>query len=141
MNAVTEDIKGVLVTAGWKFGTDLFIASQPYTPVNCVTLYDTSTGIPDNYIDGQTDIRNDSLQVLVRNIGHAAGYAICEQLISTLTGIKNRTISGAKYLYVLLENGPNTLKGLGGNQKDVANDKTALMNQWSINFRIKRQKI
>lgn len=47
MNAPSEDIKDILVTAGiGVFGTDLFIGREPTQPNDCITIYDTGGGEP-----------------------------------------------------------------------------------------------
>jgi len=73
MNACTEDIKDILVTAPntYKFsdGSDfsIYIGKEPDRPDKCITLYDTGGPQDDNVMDQSAKtMRHSSFQVRVR---------------------------------------------------------------------------
>lgn len=110
MNPTSVDIKDILVAeGGFAFGTDLFIGTQPPTPLNCVTLFDTTTSPPDGTIDGNNVFFQESLMVWVRNESYEAAFVQVQGIISMLHNRASFTQNGTFYLYCNLQSGPNAL--------------------------------
>jgi hypothetical protein len=110
MNATSVDIKDILVSeGGFEFGVDLFISTQPPTPVNCVTLFDTSTSPADGTIDGNKVFFQESLMIWVRNSDYEAAYTQCQAIIGLLHNRAGFTQNETFYLYSSLQSGPNNL--------------------------------
>lgn len=106
MNFVTEDIKDMLTdesSLGLTFGTDLFIAHEPESPDNCVTLYDTSGGRPDLSLQGG-NYHRDTFQIRVRNNGYAEAMAEVYRIMDFLQGKANEIWNGTYYslIYVYI---------------------------------------
>lgn len=110
MNPTSVDIKDILVAeGGFAFGTDLFIGAQPPTPLNCVTLFDTTTSPPDGTIDGNNVFFQEGLMVWVRNESYEAAFLQAQGIISLLHNRAGFTQNETFYLYCNLQSGPNAL--------------------------------
>lgn len=110
MNPTSVDIKDILVAeGGFAFGTDLFIGTQPPTPLNCVTLFDTTTSPPDGTIDGNNVFFQEGLMVWVRNESYEAAFLQAQGIISLLHNRAGFTQNETFYLYCNLQSGPNAL--------------------------------
>jgi hypothetical protein len=110
MNPTSVDIKDILVAeGGFTFGTDLFIGAQPPTPLNCVTLFDTTTSPPDGTIDGNNVFFQEGLMVWVRNESYEAAFLQAQGIISLLHNRAGFTQNETFYLYCNLQSGPNAL--------------------------------
>lgn len=134
MNSISEDIKTLLVAAGYVFATNLFISTVPATVANCITLFDTSSTPPDSTFDGKVFF-NESFQIIIKNVSYPAAHTVATNLIDLLNNKTNLTINGSYYLAIMLVNGANllTTSGVESNKSDG----TLL----SINFRAIRRQI
>ena len=129
MNAPSIDIKDLMVLEGtWEFGTDLFIGTQPTTPMNCTTIFDTSTNPPDGTVSGNKVFLHESLMMWVRNSSYEAAYLEAQAIISILHNKARFTLSSTYYLYANLQSGPNTLTEGGEDYSE-----------FSINFELLRK--
>ena len=110
MNPTSVDIKDILVSeGGFTFGTDLFIGTQPPTPLNCVTLFDTTTSPPDGTIDGNNVFFQEGLMLWVRNESYEGAYLQAQGILSLLHNRAGFTQNETFYLYCNLQSGPNAL--------------------------------
>lgn len=129
MKPICEDIKDMLVAAGYTFGTNLFISKQPSGVANVVTLFDTSSMNQDMLLSGT--LINNSVEVLVRNSGYQAAYVEAEKIKAALDGQANFDYGGSRYVIIQLVNGPNELP-----TQQIAPEDTRVF--LSLNFSIKR---
>ena len=78
-NAPSQDLKDIIDESSSNlvltFGTDLFIATMPTEPDNCVCLYDYPGGP-----QGKFDHEFPNVQVKVRNRDYQTGYALCRDI-------------------------------------------------------------
>jgi hypothetical protein len=82
-------------------------------PANVVGLYDLA-GAPDEYVFGQADpaFTHPRLQVLVRDEAYATGWAkigAIHTLLTDVSKVVNRTLSGVKYYDMASETPPYKL--------------------------------
>lgn len=129
MKPICEDIKDLLVLAGYTFGTNLFISKQPSGISNVVTLFDTSASNPDILLTGS--FRNDSVEVLVRNNAYKAAYTEAEKIKTALDGQANFDLNDTRYVIIQLVNGPNEIP----THQIAPEDNRVYL---SLNFAIKR---
>ena len=101
MRAVTKDIVEWLEVSdtGLVFATNLHISRTPATPVNCVTIYDTSGGEAEGTYEGVQYYRP-SIQILVRNNSYEAGYDLACEIRDILHTISNEVKEGSKYIRI-----------------------------------------
>jgi hypothetical protein len=113
MNASSIDIKDWLETnsgLGLLFAQNLFIAREPSTPDNTVTIYDTP-GSPDKHdMEGDSIICENSIQIRIRNKSYQTGWVLAEAIRDVLSPISNTTINSTKYLSIFHQNGPFVLE-------------------------------
>jgi hypothetical protein len=113
MNAPSIDIKDWLETnsgLGLVFAQNLFIAREPATPENTVTIYDTP-GSPDRPdMEGDSIICENSVQIRIRNKSYQTGWVLAEAIRDTLSPISNLTINSTMYLSIFHQNGPFVLE-------------------------------
>jgi len=130
MNSASEDIKDMLVdnsSLGLVFGTDLFIGKIPTTPANCITIRDTSGGIPDISLDSSS-FYNPTVQIIVRNTDYTVGYTLIENIRESLHGRAQETWNGTLYSVITAQ---SDIGSLGWDDNDRA--------LFSINFNMKRR--
>lgn len=109
--ALTDTIPTAL-TATLGFGKNLFIGSEPATPVNCITLY--PTGGFASSVSNRT--RTPTLQVRVRHSNYSKGYAVTEAFIKDFHG-KTNMLASAKGKCFSMQSGPYSL---GKNEENTA---------------------
>jgi hypothetical protein len=113
MNSSSIDIKDWLETnsgLGLVFAQNLFIAREPVSPDNTVTIYDT-TGSPDRPdMEGDSIICENSVQIRIRNKSYQTGWVLAEAIRETLSPISNTTINSTMYLSIFHQNGPFVLE-------------------------------
>lgn len=112
MNSPAFDIKDMLAAESalaLTYGTDLFIGSEPITPDNCVTIYDTP-GLPDQLTMDNARYDYPSVQIRIRDNSYIAGYAVGEEIKTSLHGREHETWNGALYTVIRVINGPFLLK-------------------------------
>jgi hypothetical protein len=106
MNPTSVDIKDILVAeGGFAFGSDLFIGTQPPMPLNCVTLFDTTSVAPDGTLDGANRFFYETVEILVRNYSYPAAYENCMDIINILDNKANFEQGGTRYLFIGLQSG------------------------------------
>lgn len=133
MNAPATDIKDLLVSElGYEFGVDIFVSSQPATPINCVTLFDTSSTPPDGTVDGNNVFMRETIMVWVRNSNYQAAYLQAQAIIGVLHNRARITLSETFYLYINLMNGPTSIAQVG----DGGDGGDTLL---SMNFELQRK--
>lgn len=125
-NPPSEDIKDMIEDSSsglsHVFGTDLFIASMPDTPDNCVCIYDTG-GSP----MGPFSYEAPNVQINVRNNAYQAGYDIARDLKYYLHHKENETWNSTRYILIDLR---SDILFLGQDENNRY--------EWSMNFRIQR---
>jgi len=132
MNASSEDVKNMLVAEsalGLEYGTDLFIGSEPTSPKNCVTIYDTA-GFPPYLGLSTTGYEYPSIQIIVRNNDYMTGWGLAESIKDLLHGQANETWSSTLYLVIICVSGPAHL--------DFDNNDNA---RFFINFNLQRRAV
>lgn len=94
MKAPSVDIKDILIAdTTLVFGTDLFIAVEPDSPDNIVTIYD-SGGSPPDFIR----YRRPTVQIRCRNTDYSSGWNQINNVVNTLEAVASRTV-GADSTY------------------------------------------
>jgi len=110
MNSVSYDIVELLEqgSVGYTFGTDLYIGKQPKSPLNCMTLYDTSSRSPSSTLQG-SDYNYESIQVRVRNVYYQDAFTEMNKVKAALHLKVPGFLNGTYYAQIRLLNGPNIL--------------------------------
>jgi len=100
MNAQSEDIKDMLVadsSLGLIFATNLFIGLEPATPDETVTLFDTM-GLPEQLTLTPGEIYEyPSIQIRVRSNDYTVGWALTNDIKTSLHGRAQETWNGTLY--------------------------------------------
>ena len=101
MNAVSIDIKDMLIGAGLglSFGTNLFIAKMPTTPVKVVCLYDVASVAPELGIT-EHQYNRDVFQCVVRDNSYSDAMTKAYQIMEWLQGKRNIQINGMTYTLI-----------------------------------------
>ena len=132
MNASSEDVKNMLVAEsalGLEYGTDLFIGSEPTSPKNCVTIYDTA-GFPPYLGLSTTGYEYPSIQIIVRNNDYMTGWSLANDIKDLLHGQANETWNSTLYTLIACVSGPAHL--------DYDNNDNA---RFFINFNLQRRAV
>ena len=111
MNAASIDIKSILVadsSLGLIFGTNLFIGKEPTSPLDCVTIFDTTGFGPEFTLDKQS-LFNPSIQIRVRSISYETGYAWIESIATALHLRAHEVWGGTQYELISIASGPALL--------------------------------
>ena len=113
MNNSAEDIKDMLVAdtdLSLVFASDLFIAVEPTLPKNCVTIFDTSSRPPQLTLAGKgEDYFYPSVQIRVRNTDYVTGWALIQNIRTSLHGRAQETWNGTLYSVIYCSSGPAML--------------------------------
>lgn len=107
-------------------GSNLFVSSEPTSPANCVTLYDTGGSAPDQDFDGDTWISHPSVQVRVRNSAYLTGDAQIIDIRDALKQIVHTSLSGTRYGGVFIMSEPTHLGKISTN--------AGLAHVWTMNL-------
>jgi hypothetical protein len=138
MKSPAENIKDLLVAADatkYKFAVNLFVSSEPTTPVDCITVYDTGGITPAETLDGIVTY-NDTVQVLVRNKSYQTGWDIAMAIVRILLNVTNVTLNtDTRVLIILPRAGISNVPTTG----DVT--KVGQYQYFSTNFIIRRQQL
>lgn len=111
-----------------KVGTSIFRGSMPDMPDNCIVVYEYAGSPPDLALDG-TEIEQPGLQVRVRNKSYSAGRAVIESVITALSPMANKYLSGTFYLSIIVNQSPAPLaKDARGRQ------------EWAVNFSVRKER-
>jgi hypothetical protein len=100
MNSVSEDIKDILEAESsldLTFGTNLFVAHEPATPANTVTVYDTAGYAPQLTMDKDEIYEYPSVQIRVRNVSYQTGWELINDIKRSLHGRAHETWNGTYY--------------------------------------------
>src|SRR4030043_2162861 len=113
MNATSVDIADMLeeesslgLTLG--IGGNLFVGREPHTPVNSVTIFDTSGYPPLMTLDTQGFYRP-SVQIRVRNTDYVTGYNLIWAIMAFLHGKGQEAVNGTLYSSIKCLNDPGLL--------------------------------
>lgn len=126
-NAPCEDIKDIIEDSsagfGLTFGTDLFTASMPSEPDDCVAIFDYPGGA-----QGQFGYEKPNVQIMVRDKDYQTGYALCRDIKYFLHDEhNNRIINGTRYIRIFCK---TDILPLGQDEKNRY--------KFSINFATER---
>jgi hypothetical protein len=115
MNAPSLDIVEMIEAYGDSSGidltyaTNLFIAVEPTTPKNCVTIFDTPGFAPYLGVGGDVGYEYPSIQIRVRNTSYTAGWNLINSIKDALHGKHQETWNGALYTLITCSSGPALL--------------------------------
>jgi len=130
MNSISEDVKDILEmeSLGLELGVDLFVAREPSSPDNCVTIFDTPGGSTPLTYDKTEQYRYESIQIRVRNESYLTAYALAEDIRTVLHGLAQETWNGTVYSLIQCTQGPALLDWDNNNRCRVI-----------INFNVQRR--
>jgi hypothetical protein len=121
MRPVTVDMVSVLETSEYGvFGETVFIGTEPESPVNTITLYDTGGEAPVGD-DFGIDISN--FQVRVRHSDYTAGYAVVKSIQEMYKGYMPTIIGESRYIGIWLIGNIVHLASIASREIWVANFK------------------
>lgn len=120
MNASSVDIKAMLEDYGdssgfdediYFYGDDLnvFLNTEPTTPRNCVTIYDTEGFPPYLSLAGETGYEYPSVQIRIRNSDQIKAWSLIEKIKNSLHGRHQETWNGTLYSRIACSSGPALL--------------------------------
>lgn len=81
------------------FATDLFVGSEPASPDNVTTLYDTGGAAPVLFDE---NLRNPTIQVRVRDNDYTQAYSLQQSVFDIFNAIEQETVQGTHYVGVWL---------------------------------------
>jgi hypothetical protein len=108
MNAVTEDIKDILVSEGslgLTFKTNLFIGREPDKPADCVTLFDTTSNVQLT-LDKESSYYYPAIQVRVRNCSYVVAEQLARDIVDALGEHSQETWNDTLYTLIRCASGP-----------------------------------
>lgn len=112
MNPSSVDIKDLLEgesSLGLTFGTDLMIGREPATPDDCVTIFDTPGGAPQQtFIQGE-DYYYPSIQIRVRNTSYFTGWNLINDIKVLLHNRAQEIVNGTLYSAIICSQEPALL--------------------------------
>ena len=132
MNSTSVDIKDMLEaisSLGLTLGTNLFIGSEPTTPDNCATIFDTFGGKPDLTLNDK-GLENPAVQIRVRNNSYLSGWSVVQGIADTLHARAQEIWNGTLYSVIYISSGPAMLN-LDENNRV----------RFIVNFNIQRRKL
>ena len=137
MEALSEGIRK-LIEAGTTFvlATDLFVSVVPPNPLNCITVFNTSSQKPNTLLKGETTYYRESFQIIIRNESYLEANDISYTLIGLLHMKSNFTLNDAHYLLIQMLNGPNDLNT---SNDGISTKRGATL--ISINFSVQRNEV
>jgi len=112
MNASSVDIKDILAgysSLGLVFGTNLFVASEPALPNDCVTVYDTS-GSMARALDPDNKLYFSSIQVRVRDHDYREGWDKINDIREYLDAKVGTKQGGTTYIMIRATSDPQFLE-------------------------------
>jgi len=111
MNAASVDIKDILggySSLGLTFGTNLFVAHEPATPNDCVTVYDTS-GSMARALDKDNKVYYSSVQVRGRDHDYREGWNKMNDIREYLDAKVGTKQGGTTYVMIRATSDPQFL--------------------------------
>lgn len=112
MNPTSIDVKDMLEaesSLGLAYGTDLFVGREPHKPQNCVTIFDTPGGAPDEYYNQDAAYYYPSVQIRVRNVDYVIGWNLINDIKVLLHNRAQETWNGALYSAIACSSEPALL--------------------------------
>lgn len=112
MNPTSVDIKDMLEaesSLGLTFQTNLFVARQPSSPDNCVTVKDTPAG-PVQLSISYVDYYYPTFQVVVRDNDYLTGWSLIEDIVTSLHGRADEVWNSTYYTVIRCISGPAELE-------------------------------
>jgi hypothetical protein len=112
MNASSVDIKDILAgnsSLGLEYATNLFIASEPASPDECVTIYDTS-GSMARALDADNKVYYSSIQVRVRNYDYEEAWDKVNDIREYLDANVGLKQGGTTYVSIRATSDPQFLE-------------------------------
>jgi len=86
-----------ITALGLSLGVNLFIASEPTAPANCITLYDTGGSAPYQDYSGKSFVTHPSVQIRCRNSAYLTGGILINDIKHVVQQIVHTTLSGTRY--------------------------------------------
>jgi hypothetical protein len=83
--------------AGLTTGSNLFVGSEPTTPADVVTVYDTGGYSPDQTLAGNMFGRRPTVQIRIRNAAYVAGNTQAETIRDTLESVVHQALGSDYY--------------------------------------------
>jgi hypothetical protein len=112
MNPSSIDVKDILCGSrplGLVFAKNLFIAREPVSPHNCVTIYDTNAFPPQLTFNRLERYEFPSIQIRIRNSDFREGWDLADKIKILLHGRANETWNGTLYSIIKCSGGPALL--------------------------------
>ena len=109
-------------------GTNVFVGSEPTTPADCVTLYDTGGSAPYQDYSGTEFVTHPSVQIRVRNSAYLTGDILINDIKDVVKRIVHTSLSGTRYDGVFISNEPIHLGKIDTN--------AGLANVWTLNINL-----
>lgn len=131
MNAGSYDIKDMLVAEtglGLVYATNLFIALEPISPDNSVTIFDVPGRPPATTLTKGEEYYYDSINIRVRNKVHSTGMTLAYSIMNALQGRNHEVWNGIMYTVIRCKTIP-ALLGWDDNRRAII----------TINFEIQRR--
>lgn len=104
MNAASIDVKDMLdgdSSLGLTYKTDLFIAREPDSPDNVVTVYDTPSFPPEYTLAGQSEVYyRSSVQVRIRHNKYTTGMTLARNILDLLHARAFEVWNGTVYTVI-----------------------------------------
>jgi hypothetical protein len=125
-----HEIAGFLEDASLNLtlGTNLFVASEPLAPSDCVTVYDSGGGAPEQNYDGTTFTYYPRVQIRVRNDAYLTGDILINDIRNSIQTIIHQTVEGRRYMGAFVDSGPAHLGKIDTN--------AGLAHVWTLNIRL-----
>jgi hypothetical protein len=112
--ALTTEVESLLTTI-----SNVYLGNLPDSPDNAVAINPTGGFARDLFFGTDSDLREPTFQIIVRNLVYATGEALCETILGLLSG---KTTTNIKMIQQMSD-----VISLGRDQNNRPN--------WSINFR------
>lgn len=112
MNTPAVDIKDMLggdSSLALTFSEDLFVAEEPMSPDNCVTVYDTPGGEAQVTLNKSHKLMLPSIQVRVRNNDYRNGWDQIHDIRTFLDARVGETQNGTYYSLIKAKSEPELL--------------------------------
>lgn len=132
MNSSSLDIKA-MIQADLAVNTDNFfisIGSEPATPNNTITIYDSGAFPPALNYNKEERYEFPTIQIRVRSVDYTMGWQLIERIKKSLHGRAGEVWNGACYTLIKTAFGPFQL--------DVDNNQRM---RFVINFNLQRREI
>ena len=112
MNASSIDIQDILAeysSLGLTFNTNLFVAHEPATPNDCVTVYDTSSSMA-RALDRDNKVYFSAVQVRIRDFDYREGWNMANDIREYLDAKVGTKQGGTTYIMIRATSDPQFLE-------------------------------